>query len=66
MAQSAGRLVTELAAAVVKALVLQAISAAISGGGSIGANRAFGAAGGGLLKGKVRGADLQLLTFLRG
>jgi len=59
LAQSAARLVTELAAAVVKALVLKAISTAISGGTDTGADKLIGQLTG--AKGVVRGSDLTLL-----
>jgi len=62
LAQSAARLVTELAAAVVKALILKAFTAAFTQGGSLAANGLTPAAG---IFGKVRGQDLQLLTLLR-
>lgn len=61
LAQSAKRLVAELASAVVKALVLQAITNAIAPGSGAAAGGASG-----LFKGVVRGNELQLLTFLRG
>ena len=60
LVQSVQRLVVELGAAVVKALVLKAITTAINPGGSI---------GGGILKGltgnAVRGDMLRLVTFGR-
>ena len=65
LALSAKRLVFELGAAVVKALILQTIANAIAPG-SGGAGRAFASFGSGLLKGTVRGDQLRLLTFLRG
>lgn len=59
--QSVKRLVVELAAAVVKMLVLKALSAAITGGGSAGAGLLGGLTGGGGGTGIVRADQLRLL-----
>lgn len=61
LAQSAARLVTELAAAVVKALILKAVSSAL---GVPGADKAIGA-GSGVFKMLLRGND-QSLQLARG
>lgn len=61
LAQSAKRLVVELAAAVVKALALKAITAALSGGTSAGAGLLSGLVGGGGGGGVLRGDQLRLL-----
>jgi hypothetical protein len=55
--QSVKRLVAELAAAVVKALLLQAITAAFSGGSSLAVD------GGGLISGVLRGDNILLSLF---
>ena len=60
LAQSAARLVTELGAAVVKALLLKVITKAISGGIGGGADRALAGFGKG---GAVRGDMLRLAMF---
>jgi hypothetical protein len=60
--QSVKRLVAELAAAVVKALVLKAVTAAFTGGSSAGVSGLSGLFGGGVL----RGDQIRSLTFLRG
>lgn len=59
LTQSVKRLIVELAAAVVKALVLKAVTAAFTSGGS---SLLSGLAGTSV----IRGQDLRLLTFLRG
>lgn len=66
LAQSAQRLVVELGAAVVKMLLLKAISTAITGGGSLAGGALSGAfGGGGGLSGIVRSDQLRLLAFSR-
>lgn len=62
LAQSVKRLVAELGAAVVKALLLKAVTAAFTGGTSEGAGALSGIFGGSV----VRSDQLRLLTFLRG
>ncbi len=64
LAQSAARLVTELGAAVVKALLLKVITKAISGGIGGGADRALAGFGKGLSGGgAVRGDIMRLAMF---
>lgn len=65
LSESVKRLVVDLAAAVVKALALRAITAAISGGGSeaSGLGSLFGGGGSGSV---IRADQLRLLTFGRG
>lgn len=62
LTQSVKRLVVELAAAVVKALILKAVTSALSGGTSTGLGAVSGLFGSSV----VRGDQLRLLTFLRG
>jgi len=64
LAQSAKRLVAELGAAVVKALLLKAISTALGVPGADSAVKGLGSLIGG--RGVIRGDQMQLLTFLRG
>lgn len=69
LAQSAARLVTELAAAVVKSLLLKAIANSIVPGSGAAADKAFGSgANFGFLSGSVRGSNISLaqLNGLRG
>lgn len=67
LAQSVQRLVVELGAAVVKMLIIKAISTAISGGTSNigGLVGAFGGGGGGGLSSILRSDQLRLLSFGR-
>lgn len=61
LAQSVKRLVAELAAAVVKALILKAVTAALSGGTSAGLEGLVGGGGGGgILQSLLRGPDIGL------
>ena len=62
--QSVKQLVIDLAKAAAQALILEAVTAAFTGGASFGADRAFSAASGGFSKGTVRGNDI-LLSFIR-
>lgn len=68
LAQSAARLVTELAAAVVKSLILKAIANSIAPGSGQLADKAIGGLNFGSLSGSVRGSNISLaqLNGLRG
>lgn len=68
LAQSVQRLVVELGAAVVKMLIIKAISTAITGGGNLalgGAAKVGGSLFSGLIGGSLRGDQFRLLAFGR-